>query len=67
MGRLRSKAAECQNKEYTWLLTEQFINKLNDNGIVDEMFKEVDMLEDIENATSDHILLWVHRVEAQSV
>ena len=39
MGRLRTKEAECQCKEYDRLLTEQFINVLNDNGMVDEILR----------------------------
>ena len=33
--------------------------------MIQEIPKEVAMLEDIEDATSEHVLLWVHRVEAQ--
>ena len=67
MGRLRLEATECKYKEYDALLTEQSINGLNDNGMVDEILKEVAMLEDIEHAASKHVLLWIHRVEAQRV
>ena len=58
-------AAECHYKEYNRLLTEQFISGLNDDGMIDEILKDVAMLEDIENAMSEHVLLVMHRVEAQ--
>ena len=47
------------------LLTEKFINRLNENGIVNEILKEVVMLKSIEDATSEHTLIWAHREEAQ--
>ena len=56
MGKLRTKTAEYQYKEYNRLLTEQFINSLNDE-MVDEILKEAVTLEDTEDATSEHVLL----------
>ena len=44
MGRLRTKAADCQCKEYNRLLTEQFISGLNDDGGIIEILKEVTTL-----------------------
>ena len=67
MGRLRTKAAEYQYKEYNRLLTEQFINELYDNRMVNGILKEVATAEDTEDAKSEHILLWVCRTEAQRV
>ena len=58
-------AVECQYKEYDRLLTEQFINALNDNGMFHEILKEVTTLKDTEDATSDCDLLWVCRVEVK--
>ena len=46
MGRLRTRTEECYFKGYNRLLTEQFINGLNDDGMVDEILKEVAALED---------------------
>ena len=37
MGRQWTKAAECEYKEYYRLLTEQFIGRLNDEGMIDEI------------------------------
>ena len=46
MGRLQTKAAEWEFTEYNRLLTEQFIGGLNQEGMTDEILKEVEMLED---------------------
>ena len=35
--------------------------------MIDKFLKEVTTLEDIENATSGHVLLWAHRVEVQGI
>ena len=53
MGRLRTKAAQCQYKEYDRLLIEHFFNGLNDNGMVNKTLKEVAILEDTDNAISE--------------
>ena len=66
MGRLRTKAVHCQYKEYDRLLTEEFINGLNDDGMVDETLKEVATLEDTEDTIHVPVLLHVHRLEAYS-
>ena len=66
-GRLTTKAAECQYKEYGRVITEQFIHGLKYDGMINEIFKEVAALEDIVDTTSKHVLLWVYRVEAQSM
>ena len=47
MGRLRTKAEVCQCEEYDRLLTGQFINRLNDDGMVNEILKEVATVDDI--------------------
>ena len=39
MGRLRNKTKECQHKDYDRSLTEQFINGLNDNEMVDGILR----------------------------
>ena len=65
MGMLQTKATECQYKEYDRLLTEQFINGLNVDGMVDRILSEVAIVKDIEDATSICVLAWAHRVEVQ--
>ena len=67
MGRLRTKAAQCQYKEHDSLLTKQFINGINDDGMQDEILKEVATLDNIEDTTSEHVLLGACRVEVQRV
>ena len=62
MGSLRTKAAECQCKEYERLLTEQFIRGQM-VMIINKILKEGATLEDTESAESEHVLLWVCRVE----
>ena len=63
-GWLRTKEMECQYKTYDRFLTEQFISWLNDDGMINEILKEVATLEDIGNTTSEHVLLWVHKLKA---
>ena len=58
MGRLRAKTVDCQYKEYDRLLIEQFISRLNDGGMVEEILEKVATLEDIEDTMSEHVLLW---------
>ena len=41
MGRLQTKAAECEYKEYDRLLTQQFIGELCDEDMTDEVLREV--------------------------
>ena len=67
MCRLKTKAAECQYKEYNRLLTEQLLKGLHDDGMVNEILKEVTTLGDIVDATHRHILLQACRVEVQRV
>ena len=52
MGRLWTKATECKYKEYDGLLTGQFIDGINDEGMIDEILREAVTLEDIEDAMS---------------
>ena len=40
------------------LLTEQFIGGLNDNDMTDEIFREITTLENTEEATGEHVLIW---------
>ena len=56
MGRLQTKATDCDYNEYDRRLTEQFINGL-DNDMISEILREVLTLEDINHATSEWVLL----------
>ena len=65
MGRLQTKVAKCQYRHPDRLLTEQFIGRQNDDGMADEILIQVTTLENIEEVTSECVLGWVHRTEAQ--
>ena len=65
MGRLRTKSVECQCKQYIRLLTEHFIDWLNDDGMINEILTEVASLGDTEDTISEYVLLWAHRSDAQ--
>ena len=64
-GRLWTKVAECKYRGYDRLLTEQFIGGINNEGMTDEILREVATLEDVQKATSECILALVHRLEVQ--
>ena len=66
IGRLQTKAAECVYNEYDRLLREQFIGGFNDKDMIEENLREVVTSEVIEDATSEWLLIWAKRVEAQS-
>ena len=61
MGGLWIKAAECDYKEYDRKLTEQFIYRLDDEGMLKEILRDVSALEDIRHATSEKVLLRVQK------
>ena len=45
-------------------LTEHFIGGFNHNTMTDDILREVTTLENIEEATGEHVLIWV-QVEVQ--
>ena len=63
MGRLGAGTVECQFKGYNRLLTEQLFNGLNDDGMVDEILKEVAALED--NKDASELVLAIDAQKAQ--
>ena len=65
MGRLWTKAADCESKEYDRLQTEQFIGGLNDEGMIDEILMEAATLDNIKDATSECVLIWAYIVGVQ--
>ena len=65
MGWLGTKVAKCQYKKHNRLLMEQFISGFNDDGMINEILKEVATLKGIKDAPSKHVLLWVHRIKVQ--
>ena len=58
MSRLWKKVAECEYKEHKRLIIKQFINGLDDEGIISKILKGVSTLKNIENATRKRVLLW---------
>ena len=65
MGSLRMWVVRCQYNEYDRLLTQLFISGLNNDGMIDEILKEVAISEDTDDATRERVLLWAHKIEVQ--
>ena len=64
LGRLQTKWPNV-NIEYDRLLTELFIGGFNNEGKTDELLQGLTTLEEIAEATSECMLSWAYRVEAQ--
>ena len=60
---------ECNSmlSYYDRRFTEQFIKGLDDEAMIGKIQKELTELEDIDEAISDWVLIWVQRVETQRV
>ena len=58
-------AAECGYKEVDRQLKEQFIHGLNDNIMLDEIIRELTSRTGNVQMTSEDVLVWAKRVEAQ--
>ena len=67
VGRLHMVAAECGYKEIDRQLKEQFIHGLNDKDMLGKVIKELTTKNNDEQTTSEGVLLWAKRVEAQRV
>ena len=65
MGRLCMAAMECGYKEIDRQLKEQFIHGLNDKGMLGKIIKELTIKSNNEQTTSEGVLAWAKRVEAQ--
>ena len=61
MGKLGIATTECNYKEMDKQLKEQFIHGPNDSEII----KELTEIEENDNMTSEQVLVWHRRVEAQ--
>ena len=53
---MQAKVADCDYNEYDRRLTEQFIQGLDNEGMISEILREVSTLKDIDNAISEWIL-----------
>ena len=67
MGRLCVGAAECGYKEIDRQLKEQFIHGLNDKDMLGKIIKELTTKSNDKQTTSEGVLVWAKRVEAQRV
>ena len=65
MGWLWMAAAECGYKEVDRQLKEQFIHGLNDKIMLDEIIRELTSKTANVKTTSEDVLVWAKRVEAQ--
>ena len=65
MGRLHVVAVECSYRELDRQLKEQFIHGLNDRCMLEEIIKEVTATNNDDQITSEGMLAWAKRVEAQ--
>ena len=65
MGHLHIAAAECGYKEIDQQFKEQFIHRLNDRVMLDEITRELTSKTNSEQMTSEDVLEWAKRVEAQ--
>ena len=64
MGHLCIAAAECGYKEIDQQLKEQFIHRLNDRVMLDEIFRELTSKTNSEQTTSEDVLVWAKRVKS---
>ena len=67
MGRLLVVVAECNYREIDRQLKEQFIHGLNDKVMLDDVIRELTAKCNDKQMTSEGILAWAKRVEAQWV
>ena len=65
MGRLWLLAIECNYKELDRQLKEQFIHGINDTKMLVEIVKELTKICENDKITSENVLSWAKRVEAQ--
>ena len=67
MGHLHVAAVECGYKEVEQQLKEQFIHRLNDRVLLDEIIRELTTKTNSEQMTSEDVLKLAKRVEVQRV
>ena len=62
---LRLAVVECNYREVYRQLKEQFIHRLSDNNMLAEIIRELNKSEESVDITSEQVLGWAKRVEAQ--
>ena len=71
MNLLKGRQEGCKQRQPTDYskddrrLTEKSIQGLDDKGMLSEILREVIVLEDIDDTTSEWVLLWTQRVEGK--
>ena len=65
MERLQLAAVECNHQDPDRQLKEQFIHRLNNKEMLVEIIKELTTIKGNDTITSESILSWAKRVEAQ--
>ena len=65
MGRLCVAAVRCNYREVDRQLKEQFIHGVNDKCMLEEIIKELTTTKDDDQISSEGVLAWAIRVEAQ--
>ena len=65
MGRLQVAVVECNCREIDQQLKEQFIHRLNDKVMLNEVIRELTAKSNDEHTTSEGVLAWAKRVEAR--
>ena len=65
MGRLHVVATECNFRELDRQLRAQFIHGLNDKPMLEEILRELTTKNNDKQMTSEGVLAWTKRIEAQ--
>ena len=65
MERLRVKATECMYKKIGRRQLEQYINAINDKTMTAEIIKELVVLKDMGEVTSEQFISWMKNNEAE--
>ena len=64
MVRLWTKTTDCNYNEYDRRLARLFIHGLDDEGLISKLLREVLALENIDEPTSEWVLLWAQMLES---
>ena len=65
IGRLHVVATKCNYRELDRQLREQFIHGLNEKVMLDEIIRELTTKNNDKQTTSESVLVWAERIEAQ--
>ena len=65
MSKLRLAVVECNYREVDRQVKEQFVHGLNNNDMLTEIIRELSKAKESVDITSEQVLGWAKRVEAQ--